>query len=94
MKWLPAMVVAVAGCCSRPPALDDPRTVTVQVPVVQSVPAALVADCVPEPLAGTTIDAVLARLVSVEDCLATMRDQAARLRALPHPAPSLPTFSN
>ena len=82
--WANALAAVALGLdlagCSRQAILDKPRTIRVEVPVVQPVDPALVADCRPLELAGTTLDALLARLASVEDCLATMRDQAAKLR--------------
>lgn len=78
MRWL--ALVALAGCAGHAPVVDAPRTVEVGAPVVRAVDPALVADCSPLELRDTTLNSVLARLAAVEDCLATMRDQAAKLR--------------
>jgi hypothetical protein len=78
VKWVALLLLAG---CSHTIALDKPRVITVTVPVVEAVDPALVADCQPVPLAGTTVGAILERLDVVEDCLARLRDQLAGLRA-------------
>ena len=77
---LPFALLALAACSPRIEYRD--REVRVVVPgPVQPVPAALVTDCQPAPIRLTTVGAVLDRLDAVSDCLATMRDNAAALRA-------------
>lgn len=78
------LLLALAGCQSTPqPILDKPRAIEVKVPgPIQKIDAALVADCAPAPLGGTTVGDELARQAAVEDCLKQMRDQAAKVRAL------------
>lgn len=78
------LAIAVSGCATPAPVVVT-KTVTqlVNVPgAVQKVPAALSADCPPDPLAGTQVGQVLARLSSVETALAQCRIQLGAIRDL------------
>ena len=90
LTWLLAIgvlvivAIALTSCSSTPPTVVT-KTVTqiVNVPgPVQKVPAALSADCPPDPLTGTTIGAVLARLASLESALGRCRIELEQIRAL------------
>lgn len=82
MRYASALSSILLAGCGTVQYVDRPRTVEVKVPVVAPIPPELIADCQPTPLAGTTVGAALDRLASTEDCLATMRSQAAQLRAV------------
>lgn len=76
------LLLLLAGCSSTPVVVDHTRTVTVYVKVEKKLDPAFLADCQPEPLQGTTVEAALARLASVETCLSTLTGQLDKLRAL------------
>ena len=78
LTWLPCALLTLAGC--TPQTIYRDRPVQVPVPVPTPVPAELVADCQPEPLAGTSIGQVLDHARSVDGCLEQMRVQARALR--------------
>lgn len=77
------IAACLAGCQTSPVVVKTER---VEIPVpgpVQPIPPALSQDCPPAPLAGTALSQILDRLASVEQALATCRDQLRRIRALP-----------
>lgn len=70
------------SCASEPRIVETVRTVEVKVPVVQPIPAALVADCPPDFQYGerVTVNDIVSRVVSLEAALSVCRDQLAKLR--------------
>jgi hypothetical protein len=77
------LAIALTSCSTPPVVVTKTETVHVSVPgPAQKVPAALSADCPPDPLTGTTLGAILARLSSVETALARCRIQLGQIRAL------------
>jgi hypothetical protein len=77
------LAIALTSCSTPPVVVTKTETVQVSVPgPAQKVPAALSADCPPDPLTGTTLGAILARLSSVETALARCRIQLGQIRAL------------
>lgn len=81
MRYLVCLISLLLSACTTTKLIDHPSVVTVQVPVVQPVPADLVKDCQPAPLQGTTMGAALNRLASVESCLAQIRKEMAGIRS-------------
>jgi hypothetical protein len=79
VRWLACLLLAG---CQHTTRIDNPHGIDIPIPVYTALPAELVQDCVPAPLAGTTVGAAVDRLASVEGCLAQLRDQQSRLRAL------------
>ena len=77
------LALLLFGCASQPQFITKTETVEVPVMRIVPVPAALTDDCQPAPLTGTSIEAILSRLASVETALADCRDQLSRIRALP-----------
>ena len=79
-----AFIGMMSGCVTHTQVIDHPHVVSVPVPVVVPIDAALLADCQPEPLGSTTVGAALVRLSQTEDCLAKLRAQLAAIRSAPH----------
>jgi hypothetical protein len=75
-------VLSLTSCASTPQVVERVRTVTVEVPVVQPIPASLTRDCPPAHSYGEriTVDDIVSRVVALEEALSVCRDQLSRLR--------------
>lgn len=93
---LPLSVLLMLTACAGgpPPVVYRDRTVEIPTPVVEKLPESLTADCQPDyelPAGGALpVSALLSRLSSVEDALATCRYRLAQIRQSQAIGPAAP----